>query len=296
MADAENDVIGERLAPEAAFELLAHEIRLQTLEVLNDADERLSFGELRDRVGVEDPGKFNYHLQKLTGRFVRANDGYRLSAAGKRVVGAVLSGGYTAEFADEVVPMDAGCSVCEGRLEARFSGERARILCSNCEWTVTAPRIPPGVFEGWPRDVSPEVVDRWRKRNRVSAAYGFCYNCDGRLDQTICLPDDDGAPDWFHGHISDAVEVSSCRRCGHWWHTVVEQAVVTHPAVAAFHYDHGIDVRETPDWALPWVDHGQATVTDTDPLRIEVPVAIDDARRVFTFDGDLSLVAWSDDD
>lgn len=43
----------------------------------------LRFSRLRDRVGVEDSGQFNYHLGKLCGRLVeRTEEGYRLTPAG----------------------------------------------------------------------------------------------------------------------------------------------------------------------------------------------------------------------
>jgi hypothetical protein len=39
----------------------------------------VSFSELRDRVGTRDSGQFNYHLDQLTGHFIRATDsGYEL--------------------------------------------------------------------------------------------------------------------------------------------------------------------------------------------------------------------------
>jgi DNA-binding HxlR family transcriptional regulator len=53
-----------------AFEVLGNEIRTAMVLELADAGP-LSFSELRERVGVTDSGRFNYHLEKLVGRFVR---------------------------------------------------------------------------------------------------------------------------------------------------------------------------------------------------------------------------------
>jgi hypothetical protein len=86
----------ERLSPDDAFATLGNETRLGILQTLGRAGEDLSFSVLRDRVGVEDSGQFNYHLEQLVGHFVRkTEDGYQLRRAGRRVVEAVLSGAVT---------------------------------------------------------------------------------------------------------------------------------------------------------------------------------------------------------
>lgn len=72
-----------------ALAALADETRLAILRELADADAPLSFSTLRERVGVRDTGRFNYHLTELCGYFVRDVDGgYELGYAGDRVVAA----------------------------------------------------------------------------------------------------------------------------------------------------------------------------------------------------------------
>jgi hypothetical protein len=290
MANAD-EVVVERLPPDEAFELLAHGTRLRVLETLNESAEPLVFGELRERVGVSDPGGFNYHLRKLTGRFVRETDeGYELTIPGRRVVGAVLSGGYTKVLDAEPLPVSGTCSECDGSLEARFHKDGIEVVCQNCGFQQTDPKIPAGALEGWSREDAPAVVARWLKRIHAAAEYGFCYNCDGRLDRTVTLPADEGSPEWLTGEHLDATVIYECRRCGTGWQSVVPYAILTHPAVVVFHYDHGIDLREIPDWNLDWPEIGLATVVNETPLRIEVPITLDDETRVFTVDADLDIV------
>lgn len=70
-----------------ALEALGNEHRIAILRTLADADGALTFSELRERVGIDDAGRFNYHLNKLRGQFVRrAEAGYELGYAGERVV------------------------------------------------------------------------------------------------------------------------------------------------------------------------------------------------------------------
>ncbi|UIO99967.1 helix-turn-helix domain-containing protein [Halobaculum sp. CBA1158] len=76
-------------ARDAADDLsaLASEHRVAILRELAAADAPLTFSELRERVGMRDTGRFNYHLGELRGRFVRERDGgYVLGHAGERVV------------------------------------------------------------------------------------------------------------------------------------------------------------------------------------------------------------------
>jgi DNA-binding transcriptional ArsR family regulator len=71
----------------AALAALGNEHRIRILRALAAADEPLSFSELRQRVGIDDTGRFNYHLNELCGRFVRdGKAGYELGYTGERVV------------------------------------------------------------------------------------------------------------------------------------------------------------------------------------------------------------------
>lgn len=80
------------------FSLLGDSTRLAILRSLWEAQKdrekkTVPFEVLRERVGVADSGRFNYHLGKLTNRFItQTNDGYQLRYAGTRVVGALLEG------------------------------------------------------------------------------------------------------------------------------------------------------------------------------------------------------------
>jgi hypothetical protein len=75
--------------PTDALAVLGDETRIAILRALAEAEQPLSFSELRRRAGVDDAGRFNYHLSKLREYFVREEDGgYTLRHAGSRVVAA----------------------------------------------------------------------------------------------------------------------------------------------------------------------------------------------------------------
>ena len=82
------------------------------------SDEPLSFSRLRERTGVRNSGRFNYHLRKLCECFVRETDGgYELGHAGSRVVAATVAADGSAagrDAPDETAAVDDTdeCPVC----------------------------------------------------------------------------------------------------------------------------------------------------------------------------------------
>ncbi|MFC7072316.1 winged helix-turn-helix domain-containing protein [Halovenus rubra] len=69
--------------------LLADETRIAILTELYAVSdtEGLSFSTLRRQVGVSDSGRFNYHLDQLSGELVRKRDEkYTLTSVGKQLV------------------------------------------------------------------------------------------------------------------------------------------------------------------------------------------------------------------
>lgn len=291
----DEDIVVDRLTPEESFERLAHEIRLQTLQTL-DEEGPLPHARLREAVGIADPGQFNYHLKKLDGQFVReGEDGYELTPAGRRVVGAVLSGGYTGDLAGQTVPADADCLRCGGGLETRLEDGGVYVACRECDQRFNNVDIPPGVLEGCdPADLY-DLVDRWVKRRLTSSQYGFCHRCDGPIDQRIVRVDDRDAwhdPDseFLQDVPADALLQEECARCGDFQIALVAAVAVLHPAVAGFHHEYGIDVRETPLTDLDWLEMGVTSIESTDPLVVSVPVTLEDQTLVASFDADFSLV------
>lgn len=289
--DGETWVV-EPLDPEAAFDLLGQEIRLSIVRELGAAEEPLVFSDLYERADVEDTGQFNYHLGKLVDRFVAdTEEGYRLTAAGHRVVGAVVSGGFTAQFEGDPVPVDGTCSQCGASLKAQFDAERVEIVCTECEYVETTPELPGGLVAAWPDGEMGTVIARWAARRSLSASLGLCTLCDGPLTQSLALPEEEAAPEWFTAEFAECVVVNDCDRCHYWWHSVLPITAQFHPTVEAYLYDHGIDPRREPWWVHDWFDVDVATVESWDPLRVAVPMDVEENHRTFVFDREVTLVA-----
>lgn len=105
-----------------ALGTLANEHRIAVLRALADADGPLRFSELRERIGMRDTGRFNYHLTELLGRFVRETDGgYELGHAGRRVV--VAAADLDATGAAELAGTAADGDRPDGETECPVCGE-----------------------------------------------------------------------------------------------------------------------------------------------------------------------------
>lgn len=124
------------LSPDDAFSVLGNETRMEILHALGEADEPVSFSELRDRLGRPDSGQFNYHLDQLVGHFIRKTDeGYGLLQAGRRVIEAVLSGAVTEIPDKESTRIDKSCYLCGGPTEVTYDATAprpVRVSCTEC--------------------------------------------------------------------------------------------------------------------------------------------------------------------
>lgn len=98
--------------------MLGEETWVRILWVLAEAGEPMSFSELRRAVGVEDAGRFTYHLSRVCEHFVReVGSGYDLDRAGARLVTAAnveLTG--REQVAEAVDPgTEESCPLCGER-------------------------------------------------------------------------------------------------------------------------------------------------------------------------------------
>lgn len=289
--------------PEAAFSALADDTRLRIVRALRGIDGgTATFSELRDAVGMRDSGRFNYHLDELTDRFVAKADGeYRLTQAGKQVHGAVTSGVYTTRETVDPVELDSSCRVCGGDQTLQYDGELARIECDSCSagWAAS---VPPVVLAGCDREDIPDAVDRYFRTTFRQVVDGFCTYCSGQMTANVGPAEamDVGQPSPEEEEVDEEEEADrstghpvvqfDCPRCGATAGIDLEKALfLSHPAVTHFYYEHDVAVRDHPLWDGA-VDAGDATVESRDPLRAGVTFRAGDAELAVTVDGTFDVV------
>ncbi|WP_458204900.1 winged helix-turn-helix domain-containing protein [Haladaptatus sp. NG-SE-30] len=305
----------ERSAPPTgneAFQILSDETRLVILQALweaNDpADETpMRFAELRERVGVDDPGRLNYHLNKLTTHFVRRNeDGYELRDSGKRIVRMLLSGAAIDDPEIESVEVNIACWYCGGQPELSYRDGWRYLECTSCDARCVE-TFPPGVISKneFPpsglRGRTPNEIngaDRiWGAHRRASVMDGVCPECAGDMPVTSVEICDDHQPNWDEyqfcegcGSIFWMLVSHVCEGCKYRWRMPTLFYPTRQPAVIAFYYEHGIEfdlaAYEQRDLLLDF----QEELLSEDPFRIRISILLEDEALRLTYDERMEVV------
>ncbi|GAB7093059.1 winged helix-turn-helix domain-containing protein [Halolamina litorea] len=276
-----------------AFDLLSNEVRLDILRTLGEAmagdDELpLTFTELQRRVGVEDNGRFNYHLSELTGQLVAKREGgYELKPPGTHIYQAIVSGLYTDDRGTDPVPVEGEhCPYCGAEAAAWYDDSRFHLGCSACDNLVIRYIIPPASFD---RD-DPESLLRaggaYILRDQVSTRQGICPYCAGQIERELI--EEGGEIEEFNERVYSAVAKFVCERCGWSMHSGVPFAMNTEPAVIGFFEDHGEAIFERHPWSI--YQYAEDEVLDRDPWRVEVRCRIDGDVLRLVVDDDVRVV------
>lgn len=278
------------LSPSEAFSLVANDTRFDILQALwdaaNDGADPVAFTSLRERAVVRDSGQFNYHLDQLTPRFVRhVEDGYELTFAGEQVIGAAVSGVYTEAEAHEVEPIPVGtCQECGGTIEGGYQRGHITVECVDCDAVFTNLPAPPVLAASYTADALPQVFSRRLLTAVTTLNRGFCELCGGRIEREL-------AESWLDRDEQDPLGIRyECQACGRTVHAVVGAALLDHPAVVSFLFEHGVDLRETPIWALDWLYNPETTLVSEESRRFDVAFSLDDDELQLTLDEKLNVI------
>ena len=282
----------ERLATAEAFDIIGNETRLKILQALFEEKygDPVSFSALRKRVEVRDGSLFNFHLKKLEGPFIRKTDeGYEIRHAGLNVIRTILSGSFTDH--PRIAPFETGgaCVACGAVLHAEYDHEMVFVRCSSCRTMHTMGMFPPGAVVDRTDQEVLAAFDRWQRHDFGLSVNRVCSMCGGKVTATLIRDAKDMKlkvdidPTEFPQY--DLGMRYQCEQCDVWDFGSPGKHLLTHPAVVAFHHDHGIDLTTVPFWELDWVvGTGRTTVVSEDPLRIRVAIPLDDEEIRVTLD------------
>jgi hypothetical protein len=274
------------------FTLLADETRLGIIEAIGDASgdgeyATLSYSTIREALDGVDPGKLNYHLRQLRGRFVgRTDDGYRLLLPGIRVYQAVVSGSF--DRTEVVVdPQEYGmeCPDCDAELVYAYRNGRYIVECPACDVVHSRTALSAAAFD--PQD--PETLRRaGEARSFISARTldaGICPYCDSAVKSELTTD----APEF---EDADYVAVSRqwCSQCGWYGHANVENVAAVHPATRTFLLENGL-IDDLNQNIVEGVD-GESKVLSEDPWRVEVRFVTEGETIRHVLDETLDSVGW----
>lgn len=304
----------ETLAPDEAFSALGNEIRMNILRLLGEHDGPMSFSELREQVGIRDSGRFNYHLNQLTGHFIKQSDeGYRLHRPGERMVEAVLSGAVMESPNIDRTDIDWSCHYCGTRpVEMAYREEQVGVFCTDCSGMVGGesdgePRslpeqeerlyyahLPPaGITGRSPEEIVLTAV-RWTTSEIINAAYGICPRCSARLDQSgeVCPSHvaDDGLCASCNRRFAIVYQVS-CTTCPFEIEINLGSVMLANLEMRKFLLEHGLN--PVAPRSLKYTQtmlHYDEEIRSADPIDVTVTFEIDGDTISFTFEDELSVV------
>jgi|APHM01.1.fsa_nt_gi hypothetical protein len=287
---------GEQLSD--VFGLVANDTRFEILRALWNArtetpedvsgpeQDPVPFARLRERVGVRDSGRFNYHLDQLVPEFVdRRGEGYVLTYAGAQAIGAAVSGIYTERDVELGTATFGHCNEpdCSGVLETEYDSGHVVVECDTCDLSITM-AVPPVVAETQDVETNPEVIQQFTFTEIQRLVRGFCSLCNGPLEAevtgSLSTDDTDGRVGITH----------VCQECGSVSYTTAITLVTGHPAAVSFLYDAGIDYRSIALWKQPQGIEFAETVRSEDPLRIAVTATAGDETLTLVLDEHLDVV------
>ncbi len=259
----------ETVAPDEAFLVLGHELRIEVLLALwRGPDAEMTFSELRTATEVRDSGQFSYHLDKLVGTYVeRTEAGYRLRRPGVAVVNAIRSGAFNEVRSRAPVELDDPCQFCGGPLAFRYRDNVGEVRCAACDGVHAQHGFPPGGLADRPMEAVPAAFDRFARASLDLAVDGVCHECAGPVEMSI-------RPDGPCGNHPVAVALD-CERCEVGMLATVGELLLADPRVTALLTEEGVDVSGTPLWAFPFAADGDRTrVESRDPWRFVVRVTL----------------------
>lgn len=301
----------EQASLDEAFQSLADDTRLAILKAMWEAydpmnPEPIPFSDLRKRVEVDDPGRFNYHLGKLTSHFIRrTEDGYEFREAGKRIMRVVISGTAVDSVTIDSTEIDVACIFCGGQTAIEYEDGLLSHRCIECSSRCVAD-YPPSLLSQAELPAA-GLLDRetdevyasnqvWIKHREASVMDGVCPECSGPMPvDSIRICDD---------HQPNPTDEDVCDSCGSiFWglaHHVCEVCKFhmqlptslyppTHPAVLAFYHEHGIEFDLASHEDRRYVLDYEQEVVSEDPLRIRTTVPLDGDQLAVEFDDQMQV-------
>lgn len=249
-----------------AFAALDSEVRLAILDSLYERTVEpgplasdAAYSTIKSDVGVEDSGRFSYHLHRLVDRFVRkTDDGYRLSEPGREVVRLRRRGVLREDVSVEARRIDTECYRCGAGVEVSYERGYLTTRCPDCsglidhelvpEGTLTALAYPPSGVDGVGIETAFERAHVLIDQHVRAMAAGVCPDCGRDVTMTLEAADrPDRAGDGPGGSdrfTHDGLVRLSCDHCGQRRITHPLHATADRDPVAGYFADRGL----APGW------------------------------------------------
>ena len=290
----------ESLSLEKALAIVGEPTRAAIVLELGEArtadpatSDALGFSELMERTGVEDSGRFNYHLNELVGTFVEKSDeGYGLRLPGQLLYRAFVAGTLTDRRTVDPFPV-GDCPDCGGRLTAAYHPDHIlTVECEGCKTFFDAAHFPTRGVEVRSQTELLDAVYQRRHHKIGAMRRGVCHGCGGRVERRLGY--NSSVADNCGGDPMSCLEsyaVLACEECATSLVGNPANVALTAPAVVGFFAEHGRDAARTRWWNDPVAAAREGLeVVATDPVSVAIPYEIEDDRLRVVLDDRLQVV------
>jgi hypothetical protein len=236
--------------------------------------EPIPYAELMDAVGVEDSGKFNYHLGKLRGAYVQqVEDGYVPTAAATALYRTVVAHQPGREANRTQFDVDSECPSCDAELVGTHEQGFLSVNCASCnDWVGFTYPFPKNGFNNRSDDEVVRAAHKRCKHHLAVARSGQCPFCAATT--TIELQEGEEAP----VHIS-------CDSCSFHVGSRILFPFLLDTHVTTALSTAGIDVEQY-EWEFP---EPTTRIISRNPLRIQVEIHGDEDTATFIIDDCLDI-------
>lgn len=238
--DAPHDV-----DPSEAFAALGDPARIDIVRALADAQradgEPTRYTTLREVAGIEDSGRFRYHLDRLRGTFVEQSDGgYTLTYAGARVVDAIVAGTFTRREHLGPVELEEPCRRCGDPVRAVYDDGLLTVDCAR-DHVLFVWSLPPRAAAGAELEELVDLATTLAAQSFELVLEGTCSECFSAVQPDLATSDDESTG-------RDVRQAVDCAACGASWDVPVGFVLQTHPTVREVCWRHDRPVGETAWW------------------------------------------------
>jgi hypothetical protein len=302
-----------------AFALLGNETRLAILLALweeydpHASDNIVSFSNIFDRVEYDDPGSFSYHLQQLTGQFIRQyadGEGYELRVPALRFIHAVIAGAGVQDANYTLTEIDQPCPFCDAPTAIDYEEGLVIHVCTECDgvtaeegirgYLSAVPFDPAGLAERTPDEIrAASRVAAWRQTQIMFE--GLCPACSGPVKSWLecCLDHDGNAICDRCGTKFPVLARFRCRVCKNHNVSSPKALALFHPAVIAFYEEHETSTRIRADdpesirRVFDLMDDQEVQILAEDPPQSAVTASVGNDEIRLTFDETATVVRVS---
>lgn len=250
------------------FDLIGQASRMSILQALLEEDRVsddafISFSALKRRTEIEDTGRFNYHLGKLSGTLVvNTDDGYRLSKFGRRILRPMATGYYDPDLPFDGLDLPGACPDCGRPIRVRLVEGVLQVACSSDHVVNYGLVASPGLIAEHSQQDARTALGTLTTHAVELGTAGVCPVCHGPADGEIERMESREC----------YVFRAPCEKCGNGFMCPIGGCISTHPEVIGFYADHDVDLRQTVPWRHPFRRPGVEEIISSNPLRIGVLV------------------------